>query len=561
MKILAVDIETQSVSNSPDVFRDNLLLLAVATDDGHEEVFDGDKVPAWVLETIQDDKVLKLAHNMAFEAMFIRENYGARFSNVWDTLGIERLLTSGQGYPCDLKMVAERRLGRSLDKSVRRNFELGIISEKERQYCLTDAKVLLPIYRQQKAEIEHKGQQIAANLENYMSLIVADMKLAGIGFDLELWNHYVKVIKEKKTKLEQEIWHLMGFKSTTNLFGQAVGGIALSKRDKVLVCLRRGGIKLRNYQAKTMKKYLFKHPECRVVKLLLEYKTWEKAATWDYDKRIHPMTDRIHADFNPQGAKTFRFTSSKPNMQQVSKPFSSDVNFRHLFKAKEGYKIVGADYSQIELRVLAEVTDESFYIDAFNEDQDLHKKVAESVLGRKLKVKDERNIGKSINFGLSYGGGHTVLQDQALDFGMLMSTKKAKSYVELFRETTKRVQEWGERIHKEMVTEGILGTPIGHFRHFLHEDRETVARNTPIQMFATGILKDAMVAIHRRLVGEKLDATIILQVHDELVLEVREDLAEYVKSLVEKEMLLAGAKWLKKVPVKVDSYISETWEK
>lgn len=570
--IVAIDHETYSRGDQIDVIRDKVVLTSVVFSDGREYLFEFGRYPDWLPELLQDSKVLKLMHNVAFDALFFQRDLGVNTENCWDTLATERLLTSGLEYDCSLNAVTVRRLGKSLNKGIRDRFsdpryKSGILSfsPEMREYCMEDSRVLLPIYQQQQEEIKAKAQTVAANLENFMGIIVKDMRLRGIGFDKDLWYQYLDVIRGRKAAAEEAVWQALGIAYSHDVFGGVQGGITLTSRDRVLKVLRRNGIKLEDYRATTILYYLHKNietqPECVVLRDILAFKKWAKAATWSWVDNVHPVTGRIHPNFNPQGTRTLRFSSQGPNLQQVTKPYEG-VNFRHLFTAAPGYVMVGADYSQIEFRILAETTQEQRYVDAFLQGVDMHTLTAEAVLGRPLVDEKERNLGKAVNFGVtSFAGSYLALQGSALSYGMLIPKSTAQEYVAKIRQANRKVEAWGRKMLGLMKLQGYLETPCGHRRYLLHEDRETVARNTPIQMFAAGILKDSMVRIYKRFKKEGLDATIVLQVHDELVVECKESIAEYVRAVMVEEMEAAGRYWLKTIPVEVTSYISRTWEK
>jgi DNA polymerase-1 len=262
---------------------------------------------------------------------------------------------------------------------------------------------------------------------------------------------------------------------------------------------------------------------------------------------------------NAQGADTFRYTASEPNLMQVTKPFG-EINFRHLFYAGKGRKIVGADYSQMELRNIAEVTDDPLLLNAFNTGADMHVLMAEKVLGRELK-KGERNLGKAVNFGVrSYGGSKNALIRSALMYGILLTEEEANKYVQEIRKASQEIQNWGIRITKQAERDGYLQTPIGHRRYF-EEVRETQTRNTVIQTFSAGIMKQALVEIYRILKQDFTDAWIVLQVYDEVVIDCKEEDAEAIKEIIEREMVSAATSWMHKVPVVAEGYISNSWEK
>jgi DNA polymerase I-like protein with 3'-5' exonuclease and polymerase domains len=563
----AIDFETKRMGAVPNPHIDKLLLMGIKLSDGRKFVFEKEEVPDWVLQLVKDPSVLKLCHNLSFEEMFMKHNFGVSFVNARDTLGRERLLTSGQGLSAGLGAVAERRCGVHLNKGIRDNFAYGKIGLEEKEYCLQDCAVLFEIDRQQEAELKSNGQTTVAEIEDYMGLIVGTMQLRGIGFDSKLWKKFVPLMNAQTEQTKKEVWDGLNIPYSTSLFGGYSGGVSLTSRDKILGALEKNGIKLEGYTSGDLKKYLIEFADEKyarqrnIVYNLVQFKKWDKARGWDYPQFVCEPTGRIHCSINAQGADTFRFTASEPNLLQVTKPFG-DINFRHLFIAGPGRKIVGADYSQMELRNIAEVAKDPLLLNAFNTGQDMHTLMASKVLKREIGKKDkERNLGKAINFGVrSYGGSEGALIGSALDYGILLTEAQAKQYVKEIRKASQEIQDWGKAVTQQTQISGYIQTAVGHRRYF-PEIKETVARNTSIQMFAAGILKEALVEIYKVLIVKYPEAYIILQVHDEILIDAPAEQAEEIKLLVETEMIRAGNHWMKLIPTEVDSYISDSWEK
>ncbi|MBU2072756.1 MAG: hypothetical protein KKA68_21185, partial [Gammaproteobacteria bacterium] len=363
---LCIDIETYNVGSKPSPYTDNILMVSYVTADTAGVIVGGDW-PDWLLGMLRDDKVLKIIQNSSFEAMFILHNYGIKIRNVWDTLAVERLLVAGDNISCALVDIVRRRLGKFLDKSLRDVISTGVIDEKTKQYCLDDSLVLFPIYEQQQKEIRSRNQEYVVELECLMSVMSGEIEYHGIGFDKKLWRSYVPILEKKRRDAERKVWDFLGFSYCDNLFGESTGALSLTCGSKVLEALSKKGIKLNDYKSETLQEYFYRNPgslKGRIVSTILDYKRWDKALGWNYPKYIEPKTGRIHSSFNSQGTATFRFSSSKPNLQQVVKPYE-DINFRHLFVASPGKVFVGGDYSQIELRILADLTGEQHYIDSF----------------------------------------------------------------------------------------------------------------------------------------------------------------------------------------------------
>jgi DNA polymerase I len=558
----AIDIETFAHGKDPDPYRDEILLIAVVFSDGLEFIWERHEVPPWFPELLQNPNIMKLAHNAAFECKFLLHNFHVRIENVWDTLAAERLLVAGKELPNDLASVAMRRLGKKLNKDIRKGFAYGRVGPQEKEYCLDDARVLLPIYDQQLKEIKANGQEEAARIENALAPIVARMELRGIGFDRPLWDKYLVIIEKKKTFYEQQVWKDLGLSYSNDMLSDdRCGGIPLGCRDRILPALQRVGIKLEDYRTDTLLNYYYRKPN-PIIENILEWKKWEMRQRWTYPDKINSITGRIHASFNAQGADTMRFTSSEPNLQQVPKAVKGEeVNFRKLFCAAPGMFLIGGDYSQIELRIVAELSDEPVYLEAFTQGIDMHRRVAETALGRALKDDSERNLGKVINFGVAaYGGQEKAMLGAALDYGMLLTKSQATKYIKAIRDKNVKLEAWGKEVQALMIRQHYLQTPIGHRRYFPEkEERETVARNTPVQSFAAGIMKEGMVNIDQRL-RKYGDVPIVLTVHDEVAVEGPQEGSEEIQKEVVEGMIDAGHKWLKKVPTNIDSYCSETWE-
>src|SRR3989304_1689450 len=195
---VAIDIEcnTNVKAGPPDVFRDEILVTGIVFEDGRREVVLGEEYPSWLLKLIADPREQKIIHNASFEGKFWLRKFGVPIRNVWDTLAQERVLTAGKEIGGnDLPTVAQRRLGVYLDKTFLDTLAFRPVDQRDVDGCLKDAGVLLQIQRQQEREIKANGQQVASEIENDVSLIVADMECHGIGFDQSLWDSYMPIMR------------------------------------------------------------------------------------------------------------------------------------------------------------------------------------------------------------------------------------------------------------------------------------------------------------------------------------------------------------------------------
>jgi len=276
---------------------------------------------------------------------------------------------------------------------------------------------------------------------------------------------------------------------------------------------------------------------------------------------INPVTKRLHADFRQIGAPTGRFACTNPNIQQV--PHA--VEYRRCFSGHpEGRKLVIADYSQIELRILAEFSGDQGFIDAFNSGADLHRVTAAQVFSAELDqvTKEQRDFAKRLNFGVVYGIG---AQRFALMTGVGVS--EAENVLKRYFATYRQLDSYLKDAANRAVTDRQSRTASGRLVRFRYDenDRQQISmtqrngKNTPIQGTSADILKRALKLMKQELGGSS--AKIVNIIHDEIVVEVDADEADEIARRVESVMCVAGQEYLKAVPVKVETEIADEWVK
>ncbi|HET9479212.1 MAG TPA: DNA polymerase, partial [Pyrinomonadaceae bacterium] len=301
-----------------------------------------------------------------------------------------------------------------------------------------------------------------------------------------------------------------------------------------------------------------------IIGTLLEYRTVQKALTSYGENRIeliNPMTKRLHADFRQIGAPTGRFACTNPNIQQV--PHA--VEYRRCFSGyPDGRKLIIADYSQIELRILAEFSGDRGFIEAFNSGADLHRVTASQVFNAALDqvTKEQRDFAKRLNFGVVYGIG-------AQRFAMMtgMNQPDAENVLRRYFGTYRQLDAYLREAANRAVSDRHARTASGRLVRFRYDenDRQQISmtqrngKNTPIQGTSADILKRAL-----RLMKEELGETsarVVNIIHDEIVVEADAGEAESVAEKVERVMCAAGEEYLKTVPVKVETEIADEWVK
>ena len=277
---------------------------------------------------------------------------------------------------------------------------------------------------------------------------------------------------------------------------------------------------------------------------------------------INPNTERIHAKFNQTVTATGRISCTDPNLQNIPIRTELGRELRKIFIARDGYTLVDADYSQIELRVLAHISGDETMINAFKNDVDVHAVTASQVFNVPLEnvTKEMRSEAKAVNFGIVYG-----ISDFGLATNIHTSRKKAKDYIEKYFEKYPKIKEYMDNSVKNCKEKGYVETLWGRRRYVpeinsnnynVRQFGERVAMNAPIQGTAADIIKIAMVNIEKELEERKLSSKLIIQVHDELLIEAKDEELDIVKELLVRNMenVIEMA-----VPLKVDANSGKTW--
>ncbi|MEE0930439.1 MAG: DNA polymerase, partial [Acutalibacteraceae bacterium] len=313
--------------------------------------------------------------------------------------------------------------------------------------------------------------------------------------------------------------------------------------------------------AEVLEKLANEHP---VVELVMEYRQLAKLKSTYCDGllKVIDNTGRIHSSFNQTETRTGRISSTEPNLQNIPVRTELGREMRRFFVAKKGYVLVDADYSQIELRVLAHIANDAEMCNAFKNNDDIHAITASQVFGIPLEMVTPimRSRAKAVNFGIVYGIGAFSLSK---DIGV--AVKEADRYIKAYLAHYDGVQQYMENIIENAKNKGYVETMFNRRRYLpelsssnknMRAFGERVARNMPIQGTAADIIKIAMIKVYNRLKAEKLRAKLILQVHDELIVEAPVEEQEMVKKILQQEM--ENAVQLK-VPLLAEAESGKNW--
>ena len=404
---------------------------------------------------------------------------------------------------------------------------------------------------------EAGGRDLYYNIELPLCAVLADMERAGFLVDRAALAAYGDSMVSGINALQEEIWRYAGREFNINSPKQ-LGEVLF---DELMLPAGKKTKTGWSTNADVLEKLVGKHP---IISDILDYRMLTKLKSTYADGLIKVISPdgRIHTNFKMTVTATGRLSSTEPNLQNipVRKELGSEI--RKMFVAAPGCVLVDADYSQIELRLLAHISGDETMKNAFLTGEDIHAVTASQVFGIPLDevTPQQRSHAKAVNFGIVYGISAFSL---AQDIGVRPA--EAKAYIDAYLEKYHGVREYMERVISEAKANGYVETLFGR-RRPLPELRssnfntrsfgERVARNMPIQGTAADIMKLAMVNAHRRIQAEGLRSRLILQVHDELIAECPEDEAEHVKALLEEEM--SGAVQLD-VPLTANAKIGHTW--
>ncbi len=558
----AVGFDTETTGLDPHASRARLLQLATRE---MSYVIDLDRFTPkqlkGVLDLLSSARPLKIAHNAKFDAKFILRQYGVRLGEVFDTYLASVLLSAGsENDRHGLGFVVERYLNLALDKEAQSSDWSGELTPYQLEYAARDAQVLLPLYEKLEEQLQEMDLMVVAQLEFDCILPVAAMELAGVYLDADCWREQIKRVRDTHDAVASKLQNELARAATQMSLFEAAPAINLDSPGQVKEALGRLGIKLEDTSEWRLQKLAPQYP---IIQHLLEYRSLSKSLS-SYGEGmldfIHPVTGRIHADFRQIGTPTGRITCSAPGLQQV--PHAAQ--YRSCFRAPQGRKLVIADYSQIEMRILADFSGDEALLQAFNSGADLHRATASQMFGVPLEsvTREQRERAKSLNYGLIYGMGAEGLASR-----IGSTVKEAEELIARYFAAYPGVARWLREAAERALRQGSSRTASGRLWIFRLDplDRQQqaalkrVGKNAPIQGTASDIFKRAMKLVDDALLDH--DAQIINSIHDELVVECAAREAQEVARLLESAMIAAGKEFLTKVPVVVDTVVADAWVK
>lgn len=625
---LGLDTETTGL----DIISKNSkpLLVQLGTEEA-TYLFDYRKINLEILRPIlESHDILKVLHNAKFDYQVLRLFGNIVVRNMFDTMLAYRLLTSGliedgrggyipagfrdknkKRFPYkSLNFLTQKYLGISLDKSIRETFAnhqyTKEYTKEQLRYAAQDIVVLHPLCDLLSQELMDEDLIDTAMLEFQFIRPVAEMEISGVHINTEKWRQIIGEAERQSQNFAKDIANVLEPLSEQNsLFGAST--VNIDSQEQLLTAFRRLGFEVTNTDQKVLKS--IKHP---LAKLILDYRAYNKLVSTYGEAilgKINRITERLHFTLHQLGADTGRLSSENPNIQNM--PNDKDdpdaevaISFRDCFEAAPGNVVLTADYSQCELRIFAEVSQDAKFLSIFRNDQDLHIITSQQVFGytdadlevyNKVKSKDKPDLNledfftkeeiqtykqvgdfrsktKTINFGIAYGLSAFSLADR-----FKIPMEEAEKILDNYFRTYSGIKRWLDYNAHETIANRYARTILGRKKYFTlanpaneEEFRRSrgatrrMGNNHVIQGTNADITKEALVRLQEaydKIPGAKL----LFTVHDEIVSECPEEIAEQVATVKAEIMREAFRRFIKTVPVgkgdKVSVTIAKHWSK
>ena len=511
-------------------------------------------------------EIIKIAHNLKFDYKILKQ-YGIEVEGaMFDTMIAHYLLNPdgrhGMDYLAEVYLnykpvPIETLIGKGKNQGTLRSVSI----EDQTKYAGEDADVTFQLYEIFSPQLKKENlEDLFYQVEMPLMKVLANMELEGISLDKKWLEQESKDLENDLKELETKIFNLTGEEFNMNSPRQ-LGEILF---DKLQLDPKAKKTKTGQYATSedVLQKLSSKH---EIIPLILEYRTYQKLKSTYVDalpNQIDKDDNRVHTNFSQTTAATGRLASVNPNLQNIPIRTLRGQQIRGAFKADEGKKIISADYSQIELRLIAEISNEENMIKAFQNGEDIHASTASKLFNVPLEevTKTQRSQAKTVNFGIIYGQGAFGLAEQTG-----LSRTEAKQMIENYFATYPQLKKYMAEQVKKAQDLGYVETILKRKRHLkdinsanfvvkAHAERNAV--NAPIQGSAADIIKIAMIKIDEELSAKNLKTKMLLQVHDELVFEAPIEEIETAKELIKTEMESA---FDTKVPLLVEVGVGENW--
>lgn len=506
----------------------------------------------------EDESISKICFNA--KELLVAFNGILEFKNISDDVILKAYLADPAKGEYTIEKLCEEYLGVEIKQSEKD--QLSLLDDEDDEHSEYIGKCTSALQRLNKTldKILDELEQLHLynDVEMPLLFVLAQMQSIGFKIDAQELERFSQMLSKKILSITEEIYAVAGEEFNLNSPKQ-LGMIMFEKMELPFAKKTKNGY---STNIDILEKLKDIHP---IAQLIIDYRQYAKLKSTYCDGLqavINEKTGRIHSNFNQTVTVTGRISSTEPNMQNIPTRTELGREIRKMFVAGEDKILIDADYSQIELRVLAHIANDETMINAFKKNEDIHAVTASQVFGIPLDevTSEQRRKAKAINFGIVYGMGEFSLAQD-----LKIPIHEAKIYIKSYLEKYHGVREYMKSIKEQAAKDGSVKTLLNRIRripelsssnHNVKAFGERVALNTPIQGTAADIIKLAMVRVYDRLNSEKLCAKLILQVHDELIIEAPLDEEDAVKRILKEEM--ENALELS-VPLTIDMSTGKSW--
>ena len=519
-----------------------------------------------IKDILEDNNIEKIGYNLKEDYLAFRP-YGIKLENMkFDIVISEYLIDSNTttSYECsDIAMKylfrkilsKEELLGKGAKAKNYQYLEFEVLSN----YVANIINVIKDVYPKMEELLNSMEMtSLFYDIEMPLVEVLGEMEFIGIKVDKEKLNELGDEFKDIIKNLEKDIYEISGEKFNINSPKQ-LGVILFEKLGLPVIKKTKTGYSTNIDVLEKLKN------ESPIIDKIIEYRQFTKLNSTYVEgllSIINPIDNRIHSSFNQTITTTGRISSTEPNLQNIPVRLEIGRNIRKVFISQDNYLLVDADYSQIELRVLAHMSEDETMIEAFENNEDIHTKTASQVFSIDMNdvTQKQRSEAKAVNFGIIYGKSDFGLSDD-----LNISIKKAKEYIDSYFEKYNKIKVFMDNTIENATDLGYVTTIFNRRRYIkelkspnfmLRNAGKRAAMNAPIQGSSADIIKIAMVNVFRRFKKENLKSRLILQVHDEIIVETSLDEVDLVKEIVRNEMENATTM---KVNLDVDLNVGKSW--
>ena len=555
----------KTVSKKENILEKNIIHTFVSID-GENIYYINENDLELIKPILNNKEIRKIGYNLKEDYIALRP-YDIKLENMYFDISIaEYLIDSTTSTSYEFDAIAMKYLTRKvksqeevLGKGVKSKTFIDLDIEEIKDYFGQIINIINNVYPMMEKKLcETEMDGLFHHVEMPLVEVLGSMEYEGIEIDKDTLNNLGVEFKTIIDNLELEIYELAGEKFNINSPKQ-LGVILFERLELPVIKKTKTGY---STNAEVLEKLRDKHS---IIDKITEYRQLVKLNSTYVEgliSIINPNSNRIHSSFNQTITTTGRISSTEPNLQNIPVRLEMGRNIRKVFIASQGHKLVDADYSQVELRVLADMSGDKNMIEAFEHGEDIHTKTASQVFGINIEdvTSELRSAAKAVNFGIVYGKS-----DFGLAEDLKISVKQAKEYIESYFNKYENIKIFMDKTIEDATNDGYVKTILNRRRYipkikssnFMERNAaKRAAMNAPIQGSAADIIKIAMVNVYRELKDNKLKSKLILQVHDELIVEACEEELEIVQKIVKQEMENAVNM---KVNLDVDLNIGDSW--